>query len=136
MSARRAFHSRLAKDQRGAGAVELALVLPVFVALLMGVFEFGWTQHCVSSMRYALEATSRVLMVNPTMTESALQTDVRSRLQSLGDKNVTVNLNIVTNANGRVAYLSAAYHRDIGVPQLATFPMTYNTTVATVLPNL
>lgn len=135
MSVRRGIRPRLIGDERGAGAVELALVLPVFVALLVGVFEFGWTQHCVSSIRYALEATSRVLMVNPAMSESALQADVRARLQSLGDKDVTVTLNIVTNANGRVAYLTGSYHRDIGVPQLATYPMTYNTTVATVLPN-
>lgn len=135
MSARGAFRRRLGADERGAGAVEMALVLPLFVALMIGVFEFGWTQHSLSSIRYALEATSRVLLVKPDLTEAQLQDDVRARLQSVGDKNVTVTLNVVTNADGRVAYLTGAYHRDVGVPTLLTYPVTYNTTVATVLPN-
>lgn len=36
---------RLADDERGATDVEFAIVAPVMLMMLFGIFQFGWTQH-------------------------------------------------------------------------------------------
>lgn len=124
----------LASDRRGGGAVEFALVLPLFIALVVGAFEFGWTQHCLSSIRFELERSSRILMVNPQMTEAQLETLVRSKLTAIADNDVEVDLNVTDTANGRIAVLTGTYRHAIGVPQLLTYPVNYSTSVTTVLP--
>ncbi|MBI1185757.1 MAG: pilus assembly protein [Alphaproteobacteria bacterium] len=52
MQPRRAPQS-LRRDQRGAAAVEFALITPLFVALLMGIISYGgyfWLGHTVQQM--------------------------------------------------------------------------------------
>ena len=51
------------KDQRGAAAVEFALVLPIFVALVFGIIQYGyyfWTAESANSA--AREAARRVVV--------------------------------------------------------------------------
>jgi Flp pilus assembly protein TadG len=134
VSARRGIGA-LARDSRGATAVEFACVLPVFIAMVMGIFQFGWTQHCASSLRAALEQASRALMLNPSLSESTLRSMVQAKLQNGADPNVAVSLAIDPVNNGaRIARLTGVYQRSLGVPLLMSFPVDYRTTVVTALP--
>lgn len=126
---------RLIRDRRGATAAEFAAVLPVFVALVIGMFQLGWGQHCASSLRAALEQSSRALLIDPTLNQSALQSMVQTKLVGGADPNVTVSLDMQTAADGsRVARLTGNYRRDVGLPPLASLPIDYQTTVITPLP--
>lgn len=133
MSARRAGR-RLWKDHRGSTAVELALCMPVFVLLLLGVWEFGWSQHCISSTRYALKVASRTLLVNPTLDEANMRTIVQSTLETTADPNVVVALSVNEDANGRLALLTGEYSRTIALPFLPEIPIRHRESVTTVLP--
>jgi Flp pilus assembly protein TadG len=66
---------RLLKDlgriERGSTAVEFALVAPLIIVMLFGIFEFGralWTQGVLD---YAVEEASRCASVNATTCGSA-----------------------------------------------------------------
>jgi Flp pilus assembly protein TadG len=126
--------TRLFRHRGGATAVEFAMVLPVFVAMVFCVVQFGWAQHCNSSLRFALEKASRALLLDPTLTQPALQTMVQNTLQGMADPNVTVNLQINTTGGSKVANLTGVYSTTLGVPSLASFPISYSTTVSTPLP--
>ena len=125
---------RLLRHRGGATAVEFAMVLPVFVAMVFGIFQFGWAQHCNSSLRFAMEKASRALLLDPTLSESALQTMVQNTLQGVSDTNVAVHLQINTTSAGKVANLTGVYSTALGIPALASFPISYSTTVSTPLP--
>lgn len=123
------------RDQRGAGAVEFALCLPVLAALVMGLFEFGWTQHCVSSIRYSVEGAARRLSLNPDASEAEIQAVVREGLEGLADPDVTVTVQILQGGpSGRMGVVSALYRREIGVPGVLAYPLEYTTRVETPLP--
>lgn len=125
----------LLSDRRGAGAVEFALCLPVLVALVMGLFEFGWTQHCLSSIRYSVESASRRLSLNPDISEAEIQTVVREGLVDLADPNVEVTLQrLDAGPSGRMGVILAVYRREVGVPGVLTYPLEYTTRVETPLP--
>lgn len=111
------------------------MVMPVLVVLLAGLAQFAWLQHCNSSLRYALATSSRQLMLNPTLTQSALQSMVRAKLAA-ADPNVTVTLVITTPAGGgaKTATLTGAYSRTMILPMLPSLPVAYKTSVVTPLP--
>jgi len=119
----------------GATALELALVLPIFIALLFGIFSFGLAQHKLSSIRYAMTTASRTLMLNPTLTQSQVEAIVKAKLNALADPNVTITLAFSDTAAGRVAHLTGIYTTEVGVPTVATYPIHYQTTVHTALPD-
>lgn len=125
---------RLLADPSGATALEFALVLPVFVAMVMLLFQFGWTQNTDSSLRFAVEQAGRALLLDPTLTQAQLQTMVRNRLVGSADSNVTVTMQQHGTGISRVAVLTGAYAHAIGVPGLATFPTNYTTNVTVPLP--
>lgn len=56
---------RLWPARAGATAVEMAFLLPIFLAFLLGIEEFGralWTQ---TALQFASEAAARCAVVNP-----------------------------------------------------------------------
>ncbi len=67
--------ARVAACRLGSVAIEFAVLLPVFLALIYGLFEFAriaWTQ---TTLEYAVEEAARFAMVNPTASATQI-TDV------------------------------------------------------------
>lgn len=115
---------------------EFALVFPIFVVLMFGVFGLAWNQHCISSMHYALENASRSVMLNPSMSESDIEAQVRGQLKGMAEPDVSVTLAITDDDNGRVAHISGRYERSIPVPLLEDYPIVYVSTVSAALPTV
>lgn len=126
---------RCLAHEGGATAAEFAMTLPLLVIMLMGAFEFGWTQHCLSATRFALESTARDLLLDPDLTQAQVQTRVRDRLTGKADPNVNVTLQVTNTPAGKIAALTGTYVRNIEVPMLPAYPLTYNVRVETALPS-
>ena len=134
MSADRAMKA-FRSECSGASAVEFAIVLPVFLAIIFGIFQFGWAQHSASSLRYALEHASRALLLNPTMSEGAVRSLVMAKLQGISDTSVAVTMTVNTAPSGaRTAVIAGTYSYSVGVPTLASYPINYATNVSVPLP--
>lgn len=111
------------------------MVMPVFMLLLLGLWEIGWSQHAASRVRHALSQASRQITLDPDMTEAEAQTFVRGRLTAIDEANVTVSLSKATNASGvTMATLVAAYPHSFTLPGAGEFGFTYHSTVTTPLP--
>ena len=124
---------RLARDVRGTSAIEFALCLPMFLMLVFGIIQFGWTQHTFSSIRYAMQQASRALVIDPNTTQATLQSLVNARLSKATNATVAVTLTKTTTANGLIATLQGSYTATVGVPTLAAISIPYNVTVTTPL---
>jgi Flp pilus assembly protein TadG len=122
------------RDEAGSTAVELAFCLPILLMLVLGVVQFGWAQHQVSSIRYALQRSSRALMINPDLTEAQLQTQVSSRLVPAAGIDVDISLTKTTTAYGRLATIGATYVANFGVPMVGQFNIPFQVNVNTALP--
>ena len=123
MSARRFFG-----DARGVTAIEFALVLPVFIMMVLGIFWSAWAIHCTQSVRHALAEGARVLQLNPAMTQSELQNVVRDRVE-IGDgaSSVVVTLNFDPVVGGtQLAHTTATYPLTFSIPLLGTYEATYS----------
>ncbi|HET9161669.1 MAG TPA: TadE/TadG family type IV pilus assembly protein [Caulobacteraceae bacterium] len=125
---------RFRKDSGGAAAVEFAIVVPVFLAIMMTIWEFGWAQHKLSSIRFAMEKASRDLMVNNSLTEAQMSTKVKGYLNGVADQNVTITMTSDTVSGATVKKLKGVYSTSIGIPGMATMPINWQTTVTTPMP--
>lgn len=47
------------KSRRGQGVVELAFALPIFLFIIIGIWDFGRVFHCYSSLSYMVNAATR-----------------------------------------------------------------------------
>lgn len=54
----------LTRSERGAAAVEFALVVPVLLALLLGIIEFGRAYNVQISLTHAARETARTMAID------------------------------------------------------------------------
>ena len=95
----RVLRTRATRGERGAAAVEFALIVPILLLLVLGMIQYGlyfWSAQGGSSA--AREAARRAAVGDYTAC-TAFHDDVRGRIDSLGDAaNATITR---TYANGR-----------------------------------
>lgn len=81
---------RLTRDRRGATALEFAIVAPVFIAMVFGVFNLGYALYCGAAVRHAIQESSRLLMFDPNTTASTFKTAVVSKLVNVPVTNLRI----------------------------------------------
>jgi len=126
--------ARWRRDRSGAAGLEFALIAPVLVVLLFGIFAFGWAMNAVSTVRYTLETSSRALQLNNTLTQSDIQAIATQKLVNMGLKNVVVTIATDPASGGfKMAHLTASYAFVIAFPYFDQYPINYSTTVTVPL---
>lgn len=71
------------RAERGATAVEFALVSIVFLMFMLGIIDLGRLFWVKNLMQYGVEQTARYAMVNPTASASALETYAEGQVGNL-----------------------------------------------------
>lgn len=119
---------RWISDDRGSAAVEMALVLPTFLSLMIGILAVGWAAHSTHNVRFALAEGARALQLKPTLTQSQLQTIVRSKvLEAHGVDDISVTLTLDPLSSGvQLAHTTATYPVSITVPLIGSYSFTYS----------
>ena len=121
-------------DQGGATALEFALVLPVFVTLFLGAFQVAWVMHSAATVRWSLESSSRMLLLNPATTQDQLKAAVAAKLAGLvNPSDVTVTL-VADNSNPGAPVLKASsdYRPTLAIPLVSSWNL--DLTATTVVP--
>lgn len=119
---------RYIRDDRGSAAVEFSLVLPTFMVLIVGTFAVGWAADSTHNLRFALAAGARALQLKPTMTQSELQTLVRSKVYD-GHNPATIAVSLTTDpvsGGVKLAHTTATYPVSITVPLIGNYSFSYS----------
>ncbi|TCS64018.1 TadE/TadG family type IV pilus assembly protein [Varunaivibrio sulfuroxidans] len=103
-------------DNRGATAVEFALVAPVFLMFVLGLVDFGRVYWIKSTMQYAVEQTARYAMVNPTATNTTLTTYAVSQVNGLDPSGITFNAADSTVSGTAFKTITASYTYTFSIP--------------------
>lgn len=80
----------LGQDRRGTTAVEFALIAPVFVVLLCATLLLGQAFYAANSLQWAVEKTTRDLMLDRNLTEAEFETRLRALVTDLSGVEFTV----------------------------------------------
>ena len=144
---------RIIRDESGVAAIEFALVMPVFMALILGIWFMGVASHTTNDVRHALAMGARALQINPDMTQGQLQTLVQGNVfDALDSGTVTVALAFGDNDNNnsdnddpdadgdsdvnndgvQLAIATATYPIAFRLPFVGTYAFNY--TITTTVP--
>ena len=100
------------RADRGAALVEGAIILPIFLALVGGVYEFGFFLYQEQLVTSGVEDAARYLALSSDPTSVATQADVKNlavtgsinggepRVRGWSTSDVTVSVNSVDNTAG------------------------------------
>lgn len=124
----------LLRRDSGTAAVEFAFVFPLLIMLVLGTYSVGAIMHSVSSVRYALEETARMLQMNPALTEGDLQTALDGKLGNFGKQEVTLTMSVEADDSGSsIARLTAHFPYTIAVPFIPAYEGAYQQTAVVFL---
>jgi len=77
-------------EKKGQAIVEMALVLPLFIFVVIGIFDFGRVLHCWGTLNYQCVRAARVSTrrINPLLTGNAM---IPSAFPTLAETAATFN---------------------------------------------
>lgn len=108
---------RLSHDERGASAVEFALVIPVLLTLVLGIVEFGMIVYTYNASTHAARLVARQLATNRITTAQASDT-AKANLPNWVKTSATVTVNQSNAANPNANDFTV----DIKIPASAAAP--------------
>ncbi|HYJ31577.1 MAG TPA: TadE/TadG family type IV pilus assembly protein [Allosphingosinicella sp.] len=105
---------RLRSDRRGVGAVEFALIAPIFIMMIVGVAQMGILYYAHSALRNAVSEGARYATIYPRPTAAEIVT--------------RINSNRATGGNGTYTTPTVVYQQDATTGNWrATIGMSYTT---------
>ena len=119
----RSFRKNLGSDEHGTTAIEFAIVGPVFILLLIGIFYLCMALSVVGSMHYAVEEGARCASVRTTVCSDDTTTISYTQSHYYGPSTPPAFTYDAAAACGHSVSGSINYLMDLGLKQL-TVPIT------------
>jgi Flp pilus assembly protein TadG len=94
------------RDTRGTSAIEMAIVIPVLVSMIWGMFQIGLVFQANAGVHHALGEAARHATLYPTPANSAITAQVSGR--AFGTYNGTLSSLTITNHDGTGAEVTDA----------------------------
>jgi len=118
---------RLLRSVDGASALEFALVLPVFAAMLFGTIQMGMAYYYAGTVQYALERTARIVMVDQDMSTGQVQSAFTNELSTFTDQDIALNYSVDDSGDIPIGVFTADYQHEFIIPFVPSFSVTFNT---------
>ena len=109
----------------GASALEFALVLPVFAAMLFGSIQMGLAYYYAGTVQYALERTARLAMVEQDMSTGQIQSAFANELAAITDQDIDISYSIDSSGDVPIASFSATYSHEFVIPFVPSFTIDF-----------
>jgi len=120
------FERSIASD-RGAAIVEMALVLPILILLLMGIFEFGRAYNAKITLTQATREAVRVLAISGD--DAAAQAALDGAATPLDTSQLAYSATPCTeNERGTPTSVTATYPFTYSIPLFGTATITMTST--------
>lgn len=109
---------RLARCRKGATAVEFALVAPIFLIMMLGIFEVGRAMWIKAVMQFGLEEATRYALVNTSIATGTLETYAKGRMTGTFVSSASLTVTASSSISASVTYMQivATYSFNVLVP--------------------
>lgn len=106
------------RSDEGQAVVEFALIVPVLMLLIVGIFEFGRAWNAHQAVTDAAREGARIaVLADPSITEDSVRSVVRNALSAVAlDPDLAViDLTGVNAATGEPARVAVSYPYQLGL---------------------
>lgn len=113
---------RLIRNRRGAAAVELSLLFPIFILMVLGTFELGRALYAYHALENAVSEAARFAIVrgaesDQPATKNDIESIARDALKSVDQANVIINVQFQPdNSRGSKVRVDSTYTMDLLIP--------------------
>jgi Flp pilus assembly protein TadG len=111
---------KIIRNRRGQALVELALVVPVLLALVFGIVEFGRLFSAYMTIQHAAREGARLGVLGATDAEIASRVYANSPTLDPALLSVTVSPGITLRTPGSIMTVSVAYSFQVVIPIVNT----------------
>jgi Flp pilus assembly protein TadG len=118
------FHRRARGKGRGQALVEFALVLPIFILLLVAIFDLGRAVFAYNTLTNAAREGARIAIVNQYKPSIVARAKQQTAIVELNDPSVQVNFYQV-NADGTPDTSAQCALVAVGCLAVVSFEATY-----------
>ena len=120
----------------GATALQFALVMPPFMLLLVGSFQFALAVHNAATVRWSLETAARQLMITPAESADTLKTNM---LNLMAGRATASSLTVTitpdnSNPGSHMLVASSVYTTSFAVPFFPNQALTFNASTKVPVP--
>ncbi|HWH18487.1 MAG TPA: TadE family protein [Allosphingosinicella sp.] len=117
--------NRIGREERGASALEFALVAPAFIFLLVGISQLGIFFFANAGLNNALAEGARFATLYPRPNETQIKARINASRFGLNPNNVTVSPLVYGTANSSpYADMSMSYTLQLNFIFIETDPIT------------
>jgi len=104
------------RNQNGVGAIEFAIILPVFLLIIFGTLEFGRALKARNEMSHALSRAVRVINLDAEQTTDAIKEHLASYLADYGSEDLAVNVASTTLSGTDYMNISVSFPFHATIP--------------------
>ena len=109
------------RDEKGAAAVEMAFILPVFLLFVLGIIEFGRAYWTYNSMQLAIDEAGRYAMIHTTASDSQIASTAKANLYGLDPSKFTITTANTTSNGINYKIIKATYTFSFIAPGVLPF---------------
>ncbi len=124
------------REQRGVAAVELAIVLPLFIMLVLGTLELGRALESRNDMSHALSRAVRVLNLDSEKTPNAIAALLSTYLADHNAEALSVSVSSTTISEIDYMTISVNFPFQVRIPfsSLSTITLGVETVAPVISP--
>jgi Flp pilus assembly protein TadG len=119
----------LVGDRSGATATETAIVLPLAILFLLGIFQLGCGIYCGDDVRHAIERGSRIYISDPAATSDQLSTAVASNLTTVKINSITLTATDQTVSGAAMKNVAWTYSYALNLPFMSNMNLNFDSSI-------
>ncbi len=90
--------TKIARDESGASAIEMALSLPILLTFIFGMMQVGMVMAADAGMQHALGEGARLATIYPTPTDTVIKSKIAAKVFGTYVGSYTVDDPVTTTA--------------------------------------
>jgi len=103
-------------DERGASAVEFAMIAPILLTFVVGLLTLGMAYYDGATIQWSLERSLRAAMIHPDVTAEDIEALMAEDLVIIGSPDIDFSYEIDNSGAVPVAIVRAAYDVPMHIP--------------------
>lgn len=110
----------------GTAAVEFAIVGAVFIALVIGILDFGRTFYVKNQISALADQAARKMLIDPNISEATLQSELKDDFFAGNADDLTVTVTTETASGTSYRVVTVVYPMTLLIPGLASNAISLN----------